>query len=65
MWPVRPSSLRLRQGAFLLGLAILLLLVLDGEWVRYVALGLGLAGSLCVLMAVGRPRHGERPPFPD
>ena len=65
MWPMQPSSLRLRQGAVLLGLAILLLLLMNGDWVAYVALGLGLAGALCVLTAVGRPRRGERPPFLD
>ena len=62
---MRPSWQRLRQGTALLGAAILLLLAVDGEWAAYLALGLGLAGAIFVLMAVGRPRRGERPPFLD
>lgn len=62
---MQPSFQRLRTGAVLLGLAILLLLLVDGGWTAYAALGLGLAGALCVLTAVGRPRDGERPPFLD
>ena len=65
MGRMRPSFGRLRAGATLLGAAILVLLLANGGWVAYVALALGLAGAVCVLTAVGRPRDGERPPFPD
>ena len=56
---------RLRLGAILLGAAILLLLLVDGAWVAYVALALGLGGALFVLSAVGRRRDGETPPGLD
>jgi hypothetical protein len=62
---MQPSFRRLRLGAVLLGSAILLLLVADGDWVAYVALALGVLGALCVVTAVGPPRDGGRPPFPD
>ena len=65
MGGMRPSDRRLRLGAVLLGLAILLLLLANGAWVAYVALALGLAGALSTLSAVGRPRDGERPPILD
>jgi O-antigen/teichoic acid export membrane protein len=65
MGRMRPSFQRLRLGAVLLATALLLLLLLNGDWVAYVALALGLAGAVCVLTAVGRPRDGERPPFLD
>ena len=62
---MRPSFTRLRYGAALLALSILMLLVLEGDWVKYGGFGVGVAGAFVVLTAVGRPRSGETPPFLD